>query len=145
MNEEPGLPGWHRFIGSWQIAGAHPLLPGEPIVGTGAFEWLDGHRFVVWRTHYEHPRIPDALTVIGVVDDQLSLHYFDHRGVHRVYAASLDGDTWRYWRHAQPPDLSQRFTGTFGAGDETLALRGELSPDGATWEDDIQLEYRRTA
>ena len=88
MSEE--LQGWHRFIGRWETEGAHPMLPGEAIRGTSSFEWLDGRRFVIWRSHYDHSQIPDAITIIGVTNGQLSMHYFDHRGVYRVYAASLD-------------------------------------------------------
>ncbi len=86
MTEERELEGWHRFIGSWETEGAYPLLPGEAIRGRSTFEWLDGRRFVIWRSQYEHPKIPDAITIIGVTDGQLSMHYFDQRGVNRVYA-----------------------------------------------------------
>jgi hypothetical protein len=121
------------------------MLPGEAIRGTSTFEWLPGRRFVIWRSQYEHPRIPDAITVIGVTDGQLSLHYFDERGVYRVYAASIDQHTWRYWRDASAPDFSQRFTGTFSDDGNTITVRGELSQDGSTWEDDLALDYRRVA
>lgn len=137
------MQGWQRFIGSWQTEGAHPLLPGEAIRGTSSFEWLDGRRFVVWRSHYDHPQIPDAIAIVGVTDGELSVHYFDQRGVHRVYAASLDQGTWRYWRDAAAPDFSQRFTGTFSDDGNTITGRGQLSRDGSTWEDDLALDYRR--
>jgi hypothetical protein len=119
------------------------MLPGEPIRGTSSFEWLDGRQFVIWRSHYEHPEIPDAITIIGVTDGQLSMHYFDERGVYRVYAADLAETTWRYRRDAPAPDLSQRFTGTFSDDGDTITGRGELSKDGITWEDDLALDYRR--
>ena len=57
------------------------MLPGEAIRGTSTFEWLDGRQFVIWRSHYDHSQIPDAITIIGVTDGQLSMHYFDHRHV----------------------------------------------------------------
>ncbi|HYX76485.1 MAG TPA: hypothetical protein VE757_04845 [Gaiellaceae bacterium] len=144
MGEQPELRGWDRFIGRWETGGAHPTLPGDAIRGTSTFEWLDdGRRFVIWRSHYEHPEIPDAITIIGVTDGQLSMHYFDHRGVYRVYAASLDRDTWQYWRDAPPPDLSQRFTATFSDDGNTITGRGQLSQDGSTWEEDLALNYQR--
>jgi len=145
VSEESGLEGWDRFIGSWETEGAHPLLPGEAIRGTSTFEWLEGGRFVIWRSAYEHQRIPDAITIIGVTDGQLSMHYFDERGVYRVYAAGLDQGTWLYWRDASAPDLSQRFTGTFSDDGNAITVRGELSQDGSTWEDDLALDYRRGA
>jgi len=143
VSEEPELQEWHRFIGRWETEGTHPMLPGEAIRGTSTFQWLDGRRFVIWQSHYDHSQIPDAITIIGVTNGQLSMHYFDQRGVYRVYAASLDQRTWRYWRDASAPDLSQRFTGTFGDYGKTITVRGELSKDGSTWEDDLALDYRR--
>ena len=143
MSVESGLEEWQRFIGSWETEGAHPMLPGEAIRGTSTFEWLDGRRFLTWRSQYEHPQIPDAITLIGITDGQLSMHYFDERGVYRVYAASLDQGTWRYWRDAPATDLSQRFSGTFSDDGNTITGRGELSKDGSTWEDDLALDYRR--
>ena len=145
MTEEPELQGWDRFIGRWETEGAHSMLPGEAIRGTSTFEWLDGQRFVIWRSQYDHSQIPDAISIIGVTNGQLSMHYFDQRGVCRVYAASLDQATWRYWRDAPPPDFSQRFTGTFSDDGTTITGRSQLSQDGKTWEDDLDLSYRRVA
>jgi hypothetical protein len=139
------LHGWHRFIGTWETEEAHPMLPGEPIRGKSTFEWLDGQRFLIWRSHCDHPEIPDAVTIIGVTEGQLSMHYFDQRDVYRVYATSLDQDTWRYWRDAPPPDLSQRFIGSFSDDGNTITGHGQLSRDGATWEDDLALDYQTMA
>jgi hypothetical protein len=139
------IQGWDRFIGRWETEGAHPMLPGEAIRGTSTFEWLEGGRFVLWRSHYDHPEIPDAVTIIGVTDGQLSMHYFDQRGVYRVYAASLDETAWRYWRDASAPDFCQRFTGTFSDDGDTITGHGELSKDGNMWEGDLDLTYHRVA
>jgi hypothetical protein len=143
MSEESKLQRWDRLIGRWETEGVHPMLPGEAIRGISTFEWLDGQRFVIWRSHCDHPEIPDAITIIGVTNGQLSMHYFDSRGVHRVYAASLDQAAWRFWRDAQAPDLSQRFSGTFSEDGDTITGRGELSKDGTTWEGDLDLNYQR--
>ena len=121
------------------------MLPGETIRGTSTFEWLDGERFVIWRSESEHPEIPNGISIIGVTDGQLTMHYFDERGVYRVYATSLDEAAWRFWRDASPPDLSQRFTGTFSDDGNTITGRGQLSKDGSTWEDDLDLNYQRVA
>jgi hypothetical protein len=121
------------------------MLPGDAIRGSSSFEWLEGRHFVIGRSHCDHPQIPDAITVIGVDDGQPSMHYFDQRGVHRVYATSLDQGAWRFWRDATPPDISQRFTATFGDDGDTIILRGQMSRDGEAWEDDLALDYRRVA
>lgn len=143
LSEKTELVAWRRFIGGWKTEGSHPLLPGKAIRGTSTFEWLDGERFVIWRAHYEHPEIPDSITIVGITDGRLSMHYFDHRGVHRIYSASLKGNTWQYWRDAEPPDLSQRFRGTFSEDGTTIIGRGQMSRDGDTWEDDLSLIYRK--
>ncbi|MGY1726521.1 hypothetical protein ACI79J_06075 [Geodermatophilus sp. SYSU D01062] len=129
--------------GTWTTEGAHPLLPGQEIRGRAVFAWLEGGHFLVWRSHSDHPDVPDALAVIGVVDDRLSMHHYDSRGVHRLYAVSAGPGEWRFWR--DDPHLSQRLTGTFGDGGDVLVTRGESSRDGgATWDEDLTLTYRRT-
>jgi hypothetical protein len=147
MNEKPRLQGWDRFIGRWETEGAHPMLPGEAIRGTSTFEWLDGRRFVIWRSHYDHSEIPDAITIIGVTDGELSMHYFDHRGVYRVYAAA---DASRQYRHmacsASPAlsattatgsrvEVSYRGTGRPGRTILISTIRGCREPkrDGRPW------------
>ena len=136
----------HALTGTWTTEGSHPLLPGAVLRGRATFEWLDGGKFLIWRSHYDHPEIPDAVAVTGVTDDQLSMHYFDTRGVHRVYSVDMAPGTtpltWRFWR--DEPSFSQRFTGTFNDAGDTLTSRGQFSRDGLTWEDDLALTYRRT-
>jgi hypothetical protein len=132
----------HALTGAWTTEGSHPLLSGAPIRGEATFEWLDGERFLIMRSRYDHPEIPDAIAVMGVIEGQLSMQYFDSRGVHRVYSVSMTPDTWRFWR--DDPGFSQRFTGTFSDDRATITGRGQLSRDGATWEDDLALTYRKT-
>jgi hypothetical protein len=143
----PELPGWQRFIGRWETEGAHPLLPGDVIRGHTTFTWLEGHQFVIQRSHYDHPDIPDAIAVIGVTGEhvtgeQLSMHYFDRRGVSRLYTVSLEGDQWRSWR--DDPGFRQRFTGVFSDDDDTITGQGEMCRDGSSWEGDLALTYRRS-
>ena len=130
------------LAGTWTTEGSHPLLPGADIRGQATFEWLDGERFLISRSHYDHPEIPDAIAVTGVVDGRLSTNYFDSRGVHRIYSVSMTAGTWRFWR--DDADFAQRFTGTFSDDGGTITGRGQLSRDGATWDDDLALTYRRT-
>jgi hypothetical protein len=130
------------LVGTWTTEGTHPLLSGV-IRGQATFEWLEGRKFLVWRSHYDHPEIPDALAVTGVIDDRLSMHYFDSRGVFRVYETVISPPTWRFWREGQ--DFAQRFTGTFSDDGGTITGHGQLSTDGATWDDDLSLTYRRTS
>ena len=138
----PELHGWQRFTGRWATQATHPLLPGTVVSGHATFEWLDGRQFLILRWHYDHAEIPDAIAIIGVTDEQLSMHYFDYRGVYRLYAVSLEEDQWRFWRDA--PGFSQRFTGILSEDGNTITGQGQLSRDGSSWEDDLAITYRRS-
>src|ERR1700760_1071553 len=137
------LPGWSRLIGRWMVEGAHPLLPGDAIRGQVTFEWLAGRQFGIQRSHNDPPDIPDAIAIIGETGGQLRMHYFDRRGVSRVYSVSLDGGQWRYWR--DDPGFLQRFIGTFSADGNTITGQGDMCRDDAGWEPDLALTYHRDA
>jgi hypothetical protein len=140
-NQIPELDGWKRLVGTWETEATHPGLPGAVIRGQATFEWLDGHKFVIWRSHYDHPEIPDAIAIIGVTGGRLSMHYFDVRGVYRVFAVSLDEHQWRFW--GDTDGFNQRFTCTLSDDGNTIKGLGELSSDGSSWEDDLAITYRR--
>ena len=140
--EHPEFEGWQWLVGSWATEAAHPGLPDTLVNGTAAFEWLEDQRFLIHRTHYDHPEIPDAVAVIGVVDGEPSMHYFDVRGIHRTFTVAITADTWRYWNDTA--GFAQRFTGRLSDDGCAIDGRGELSRDGATWHDDLTITYRRT-
>lgn len=134
---------WQILVGTWSIDASHPMLPGDQIRGEMTFEWLDGHRLLIQRSHCDHPEIPDAIAVFGVIDDQLSMHYYDSRGVHRIFSLSLVDGTLRYARNAPAPDLSQRVTLTISGDGNTITGQGEMSRDGTNWQGDMAITYRR--
>jgi hypothetical protein len=134
---------WQTLVGTWATDATHPMLQDAEIRGETTFEWLEGRRFLIQRSHYDHPEIPDAIAIIGPTDEHLSMHYFDSRGVHRIYTISLIEGTLRYARNA--PGFSQRFTGTVSGDGKTIAGQGELSHDGSNWQDDLAITYRRVS
>ena len=135
---------WQWLVGTWSIEATHPALPGDVITGQATFEWLEDQQVLFQRSHYDHPEIPDALAVSGIVDGTPSLHYFDPRGVHREFAVDITADGWRYWNDT--PGFAQRFTGTLSADGSVIDGRAELSrDDGATWTLDLAITYRRTS
>jgi hypothetical protein len=70
------------------------------------------------------------------------MHYFDARGVHRVFAVDITPETWRFWNDT--PGFAQRFTGAFSEDGNTINGQGELSrDDGETWAPDLAITYRR--
>jgi hypothetical protein len=129
------------LVGTWTTEATHPIYPSRVVRGRSRFEWLEGGRFLIQRSVTDHPEFPDALAVIGVTDEQLCMHYFDSRGVYRVYAVSVDEGSWRFSRDA--PGFSQRFTGTFSDDGNIITGRSQLSEDGSTWNDDLAITYRR--
>jgi hypothetical protein len=141
--QHPEFQGWRRLVGTWSTEATHPGLPGAVVSGQATFEWLEDQQVLIQRSHYDHPKIPDAIAIIGIIDGSLSMHYFDPRGVHRVFAVEFTASSWRFWNDA--PGFSQRFSGTFNDDGNALSGQGELSTDdGATWEHDLAITYRRT-
>jgi hypothetical protein len=132
---------WGPLVGTWTTEATHPLLPGTVVHGRAVFEWLADQQFLTLRSHHEHPDIPDALAVIGILDGAPGMHYFDPRGVHRVFAVELSAGTWRYWNDT--PGFAQRFTGALSSDGQAIVGRGELSRDGVRWDDDLAITYRR--
>jgi hypothetical protein len=127
------------LVGNWTIEATHPSVPGTVVHGESRFEWLEGGRFLIQRSRNEHPDFPDSIAIIGVVDDALSMHYYDSRGVHRIYDVAVDESTWRLARDA--PGFSQRLAATIEG--DTIAGTWQLSRDGSTWDDDLAITFRR--
>src|SRR5687768_5454802 len=106
---DPTLQPLGRLVGKWTTEATHPAMPGVVVRGTAVFEWLEGEQFLILRTRNDHPDFPDSIAVIGYTEqdrvqekkapersfsDQrpLTMHYFDSRGVFRVYQTSIDGE-----------------------------------------------------
>lgn len=105
------------LVGEWTSEATHPMLPSTVVAGRMAYEWLEGERFHIQRSSMEHPDFPDSISMIGLAEGELTAHYFDSRGVFRIYGVAMEGGTLRMWRDA--PGFSQR-------------LEASLSDDGAT-------------
>ena len=136
-----------RFIGEWTM---RVTFPGGPPVEGGwvVFEWMTGEQFLIQRWEVPVPEAPDGLAVIGFDDSRGTFlqHYFDSRGIARVYAMSLEGGVWSLWRETpdfSPLDFAQRYTGTFSDDGTTIAGRWEIAHDSSTWEHDFDLTYVR--
>ena len=142
QGEHPEFQGWQWLVCSWATEATHPGLPDTWVSGTAALEWLEDQQFLIHRTHHDHRQLLDAVAVIGVVAGEPSMHYFDVRGVHRTFAVAITADSWRYWNDT--PGFAQRFTGRLSDDGTAIDGRGELSRDGATWQDDLTITYRRT-
>jgi hypothetical protein len=160
MNAEKSLKRLNRLVGTWSTQATHPAMPGVVVHGTVVIEWLEGERFLIHRARTDHRDFPDSISVIGItdrdrVDDQsgnvapadtasrLRMHYFDSRGVFRVYEVGVDEEAWRCWRTA--PGFSQRFAGSFADEGNTISGIWQVCEDDAHWADDLRITYRRRA
>jgi hypothetical protein len=109
------LQGLGALVGEWATEATHPAYPSSVVHGHSAFEFLEGKKFLILRARSDHPDFPDSISIIGDTEG-LRMHYFDSRGVHRLYEVSVSEDAWELSHDA--PGFSQRFTGQFEeAGD----------------------------
>jgi hypothetical protein len=132
------------LVGEWtQIVSGH----GDP-TGTITFEWSLDERYLLQRSSLPAP-FPESLAVIEYVEaaDEFRQHYFDSRGVTRIYRMTLTGAEWMLLR--TEPDFSelgfaQRFVGTIADDGRSVDGRWEQSHDGGTtWELDFGLRLER--
>jgi hypothetical protein len=127
------------LIGEWR---AH--VPGMEANARITFEWLEGGGFVIQRSTIDKPEFPNGVMVIGATGPGggLQQHYFDSRGVHRVYDMALDHGEWTLFREG--PDWPQRYVGQFSDDGNTIAGRWERGESlGAPLELDFELNYTR--
>jgi hypothetical protein len=79
----------------------------------------------------------------GTEPGPVAQHYYDSRGVARVYQMSLTDGVWKVWRDA--PGFSQRFSGTMSPEGTTIEGAWEKSRDGVQWEHDFRLTYTKVS
>jgi hypothetical protein len=136
------------FVGEWRVLATFPS--GGPIgdvAGHAIFERMLDDRYLVQRSSVDHPDAPNLFAVVAPeADGGYTQHYFDSRGVVRIYAMAFDGRTWTLSREQgdfSPLDFKQRYVGTFD--DDGRAIRGawEICHHGETWEKDFDLNYVR--
>jgi hypothetical protein len=131
------------LIGGWSTEATHPMVPDTVVRGRLTYECLEGGRFLLQRAVNEHPDFPDFLGVIGVMegDEELSMQYFDSRGVHRIYEIGFDGRELTMERDA--PGFDQRLNARLSDDGSTLSGVWQLNQDDEGFKDDLAFTYRR--
>ena len=106
---DPALEPLEALVGEWEMEAGPPDGPPWPGEARVAFEWLEGRRFLIQRWSIDLPEAPNGIAIIGLRDAPASAeavaeavadsdapyrqHYFDSRGVHRIYEMTLrDGE-----------------------------------------------------
>ena len=134
------------FVGEWRVEVTAPWA--TDVDARATFERdLDG-RFLIQRVEIDVDVAPDSFSVIAAAaaGDGYTQHYFDSRGVVRLYAMTFDGRTWTLER-TKPDfsafDFAQRFTGTFSDGGDRIDARWEITNDAGEFELDFEISYVR--
>ena len=83
--------------------------------------WLEGGGFLIQRATVDRPEFPNGVMVIGATgpDGALQQHYFDSRGVHRLYEMTLEDGVWTLWRDG--PDWRSGSSGEFSEDWNTIS------------------------
>ena len=137
------------FVGDWSIVAAFKDVPPADVGARVSFEWLPGEQFLIQRWEVPIPEAPDGIAIIGPDPEREGgylQHYFDSRGVARVYRMSFADGVWKLWREQadfSPLDFAQRYTGTFSKDGRTIAGAWEICHDGKSWEHDFDLTCTR--
>ena len=140
------------LIGRWHGEGTIPIDPPMAISVAATVEPLGA--FIVFRSVGRPAEVPDNVSIIGgaLEGDPQPMHYFDERGVKRLYLTAIDGSTWTIWtapgedwNGPDGPGFNQRFIGEISADGQTIQGRWErgLGEAGDQWELDFPLTYVR--
>ena len=127
-----------RLLGSWNLSMDHSQLD-VPVTGRQRYERVLDGAFVKMTWSYDRPDFPDAIAML----DEHRYHYFDVRGVIRVFDFEIDDVGWRMTWLA--PEFSQRSVARFD-GDDRIDVLGDRSDDeGATWTPDFRTTLTRAS
>ncbi len=134
------------LVGQWRLETA--FAPPGTVRATAVFEWALGGAFLVERSEVDVAEAPDGLCVIAADadGDGYTQHYFDSRGVVRLYAMTFDGRTWTLTReHSDfsPLDFAQRYVGELSDDGSRIDGRWEIKHPGQDWQTDFEMDYVR--
>lgn len=144
MKTNEALSPLAETIGTWNVTGSHPALPGRSIPGRVTFEHIEGGAFIRMTSKMEDPQFPEGVAIFGTDGDDHSctMIYFDDRGVSRCYDVTFheDGFTW-----SRDSDVfAQRFRVTIAEDGRSMESEGQMKKKGSDWEPDLRLSYVRT-
>ena len=118
-NRADALARLNVFVGEWVVEARFPG-DGDAPAARSTFEWALDRQFLTQRTEVPVPEAPDGLMIVSADPETgaYTQHYYDSRGVVRIYAMSLADGVWTLTRESPdftPLDFRQRFTGRFSA------------------------------
>jgi hypothetical protein len=138
MPEE--LDDLESLVGQWSMSSSLGADQTDAPRALTSFDWLPGKRFLIQRWEVDYPDAPDGIAIIGFDPDRRTYlqHYFDSRGVARIYDMDFAENVWTLQRIGEDPDFSQRFFGRFHDDGRSIVGRWDVSSDkGITWSSDF--------
>lgn len=133
------------LVGEWEVEAD---LPGASGPARTKFEWILDGAFLLQSAEIPHPEAPDSHSIFTADPESgaYSMHYFDSRGVVRIYEMDLDDERWTMTRTEpdfSPLPFAQRYSGTFEDDGRAIVGQWEKADDGTNWEVDFGLNYRK--
>lgn len=135
----PDISTLEPLVGEWTVASPFGTA-------TTGFEWALDDAYLLQRTRAAAP-MPSSLCVYQAAEAGFVQHYFDSRGVTRIYRMTFDGTAWEMRRdEADFSELPfrQRWIAAFTDPD-TIEGRWERTDDAGAWGVDFALTYRRNS
>jgi len=140
------------LIGEWRGEGEMPTEPPTRMSVEARIERLG--ELVVFSSTGEPDGVPSSVSIIGGAPDgePQPMHYFDARGVKRLYLTTRAGAIWTIWRAPgedwngpHGPGFNQRFIGQISVDGRTIEGRWErgIGDAGDEWETDFAMTYVR--
>lgn len=143
----PALEPFGVLVGEWEM---RPRFGGAEAPGgaRATFEWIEGGALLIQRWQVPVPEAPDGIAVFGWDERRGAVlqHYFDTRGVIRLYTAALEGSQLTLERTEpdfSPLDFAQRFEGTVSEDGSSIEGSWLIAHDLETFEKDFDLDYIR--
>src|SRR5262245_26353633 len=104
--------GWNELVGDWAASGEMDLGDRRLTINESATIERVGP-FGVLRSTVQPAEFPDSISIIEAGEAGAApMHYFDERGVQRLYLTSLADDRWTIWsgdeRLRESPGFRQR-------------------------------------
>lgn len=139
------------LTGTWRMDVEFPDGRQGPPGDTGArtvFEYGPDQGFLIQRWQVPHPAAPDGIAIItaNASGEGFAQHYFDSRGVVRVYQMTFTDRDWTLERTTgdfSPLDFAQRWEAEFSADRHTIRGRWLHRAGDGNWEHDFALTYAR--
>jgi hypothetical protein len=121
-------------------------MTGVP-AGRTVFEWALGGSFLIQRNQIPHPDFPDSMLIIAANPggETYTQHYFDSRGIARIYTMTFGEGEWTLLREAEdfaPLEFAQRFTGVF-EDESTINGAWEHSQGGSPWKRSFGISFKK--